>query len=315
MPLYLKKITLTFAFFLILVSISFLVTEKGLEYYYQSSYEKFNDMFSENDKSYDVLLLGSSRTHRNIDVRICDSICQLSFYNAGISGAGGYEMLTSLKGFLQSHPKPKFVILNIDAGILNIDRVFFNPNLYLMNLDNDAIYSSMELKNYPVFLYKHLPFFKFIEFNDDMRIDALRGLLGRKETIFMHYNGYLAPYEKSMPLDTLNSKVVTTVFNDTNFQYVDSIVRICRKNHINICFINSPSYTNCYKKIFSNYSTALNKINTDYCQRYNIKMLDFDTLNMNSNYDYFLDNIHLNKKGTQMYSTYLANSLKSNCFK
>ena len=130
----LLKIIFSGSFFVIICSSLYWFVELGLKKYHETSFSEYREMFSDS-LYYDVLVLGSSRSHRNIDVHICDSITNYTFYNGGISGAGGYEMLLALNGFLEVHPKPKIVLLNLDMGVLNTDRIFFNTTYYFPFLE------------------------------------------------------------------------------------------------------------------------------------------------------------------------------------
>lgn len=307
---YNKRIIASLLIFLSIVILCYLVFERGMIKYYEASYQKFDEMFDKNEY-YDVLLLGSSRTHRNIDTHICDSLSQFTFYNAGISGAGGYEMLTALNGFLFVHPRPKVVILNIDIGIVNIDRVFFNPNFYLPSLNNDAVYSSLKRKEYPVFMLKYLPPSRFIEYNDDVRIDAIRGLIGKKETPFKQYKGYLAMYENVGKFDTVFLKKEQLALVKENFKYLDSVVDICASKGIKLVFITSPVYKRFYVNKYSDYPNFINHIKNNY----KVPILFFDNSELNFNRKYFSDNIHLNKLGSELFSKDLVKSLGVNILK
>lgn len=306
------KFVLSIVFFVVVCSSLYWIAENGLKKYHGTSFDKFREMFSDNTY-HDVLLLGSSRSHRNIDVRICDSVTRYSFYNGGISGAGGYEMLLALKGYLEVHPKPKFVLLNLDWGVLNTERIFFNSSFYFPFFENRKIFEAFNNKQYPVYLFKYLPFSRFIEFNDDLRLDALKGLFNKKENEMSNNHGYLVSYEKKSHFDTLYIKQKKENYYDVNsLMYIDSIVSVCLRNKINLHFFMAPAYNNHYMKSGKNYEAVINGVKLEYCKKYNIDLIRFDSLPINYNKNYFLDNIHLNKKGSEEFSLILAKKLREN---
>lgn len=311
MTTYLKRFITVFAiFFLISIGLSKVVFN-GLFYYSNSSYQKIDEMFNNID-DYDAIIIGNSRAHRNIDVKILDSITKKHIYNGGISGAGGFEMFVSLKAFIYQHLNTKTVILNIDNGILNIDKGFFNSSLYINALDNDVIFEAFQEKKYPVLLYKYVPFSKMVEFNDDMRANALNGLRAKTSPSIGLYHGYLPMPDGTINIDTVFGQPKRLIMNEENFMYLDSIVLFCQKNNLNLNFIYSPIYDKHYYKVYSNYGTFCNKIVDNYSKKYKIPLLKFDTLYINFNKKYFWDNIHLNKLGTELFSSELAKILSKN---
>ncbi len=135
---YIIRILIVLVVTFITTSILYNLFEKG-QSTYRNNYEKYKEMFADS-KKYDVVLIGSSRTHRNFDPIICDSVTGLSFYNAGISGAGFYEIYTAFSSFFKVHsPVSKYIIYNIDDLNFKSDKKFFNPTLYFNFLDNSEI--------------------------------------------------------------------------------------------------------------------------------------------------------------------------------
>jgi hypothetical protein len=287
----------------------FYLLDKGLTKYSSNISKKFTEMFSDTS-NYDVLLLGTSRTYQNIDVKICDSITGMKFYNLGIGGAGGFEIMTALKGFLESHSPPKKVVLNVDGNMLDIHRGFHNPTFYFHSLENSAIYSAFKEKGYPVWLYKNIPFTRMFEFNDDMRNNCLRGLFFLKDEGVECYHGYLPMLEKIGKFDTIYKKVSSLGNVSENFQYIDSIVNICKINKIHIIFITSPVYNHHFSKRNIDYDVIMEEIKEEIASKQGIPMLFFDDLPLNFSYKNFADNIHLNLYGTRLFSYILANKLR-----
>ncbi|MBN8697661.1 MAG: hypothetical protein J0L87_14105 [Bacteroidetes bacterium] len=261
------------------------------------------------DEAYDVLYLGTSRTFQNIDVQICDSITGRKNYNLGMGGAGGFEILSVFKAFLQVHPTPKNVVLNFDRNILDTLRGFHNPIPYFNHLNNDEVNKTLKEKGYPVWFYKNVPFTRVVEFNDDTRNNCIRGLLGKKDSHNKGYHGFLPNYEKIGKFDTVYKTKTMIGHSKGNFRYVDSIVEICQKQGINLIFVVSPVYKKHFSKRYLDYDLIMGKVKTEYNQGKGIPILFFDTLPLNFNKSYFADNIHLNRIGTTQFSIVLSQKI------
>lgn len=304
---YRNRLIVAFLFIFGLLFIFGFFLGKGLRAYYISTYEKFGEMFVDSTK-YDVLLLGSSRVHRNVDTKICDSITGLSFYNGGISGATAFEMYSALEGYLEVHPPPKYLLLGIDLGIMVEKRKLYTPIFYLDFLNNGSIYNSLKEVDKLTPFYKLLPFLKIINMNDDLRSEAVKGLLNKRKPFDFNYKGFSRIGSR---IGRFNDKINTRdsikadIYNNT---YLSNIVSICKENHINVIFFSGPDYNHFYEKSYPNYGNLLSSIK-DFANIRNIPFLNFNNPAINSKKENFIDDIHLNEIGTKKFSISFASIL------
>lgn len=306
---YIYRISLVFSIFCLCSIFLFKLLDKGLVAYSKSTYNKFYEMFTDTSK-YDILFLGTSRTHRNIDVKICDSVLNLKTYNAGISGAGGYEIYSVAKGFLESHPSPKVIVLNIDPPIFDIKKGFFEPISYFHSLNNSKIYDALQRKDYPVILYKNIPFTRMMELNDDSKNNSIHGLSGKEDDYSNTYHGYLQMEDKVSKIDTVYKNGSVLAPHLENYQYIDSIVKLGEQKNIKFVLIIGPIYDHSYLKTYINYKDVKKIIANKYSSNPSVSIVYFDDLPLNNNRNYFFDNIHLNLSGTKTFSLILAQKLK-----
>lgn len=303
--MYFKRFIIVLLSFFLISYILFDFINKGLVLYDSNSYKKFDEMFNDTG-FYNCVIIGNSRVHRNIDVKILDSITHKKNYNGGIAGAGGYEILTSLKAFTENHPATNEVILNVDEGLLKNDKRYFNPTLYLNSFNNNQIYNSFYKNGYPVYLYKWIPFTKMLEFNDDMRKNALTGLIGNKKTIQQCYHGYLPMQEIIGKFDTLYISNEKLNISKDDFCFFDSIINFCEANNMKLSFITNPGYNKHFYKKYFNYQEFILFVSNNYCKKYNINFLILDSIPSIYNTNNFSDNIHFNVLGTKLYTKELA---------
>jgi len=276
---------------------------------YRNNYKKHKEMFVDSTK-YDVLLVGSSRAYKNIDPIICDSITELSFYNAGVAGAKFYEISMIFSAYFNTHRVvPKYIVYNLDELNFSTDKNFFNPTLYFDFLDNPEIYKGFKYKKYPVWLYKYIPFTRALEYNDDLRNNALKGLLGHVNLEDITVKGYSKmTHDNFKKLATNNPRPIKlgTYKNNTFF---NSIITFCKKNNIKLIFVISPVYDSYYKKSISNYDEVVDDFQT-FTDNNNYSFWRFDTIPVCYSKKYFADDTHLNKNGTDVFSTILAKKIK-----
>src|SRR5687767_14372588 len=101
---FLAGLVVTFAF-------TWLVS-KGHKQYFRHSVAQVEEIYNDKD-FYDIVYIGSSRTHTTINPAIVDSITGLRSYNAAVEGGNLYEFKMNFDGYLQSHPQPKMVVLTL----------------------------------------------------------------------------------------------------------------------------------------------------------------------------------------------------------
>src|SRR5437868_1512175 len=107
------KIGVTLLISLLSVFLFSFFLEKGQKKYHVHKYKRVHEIF-QGTENYEVLFIGSSRTHTTIYPKIVDSITEARSYNAGVEGGNLYEFELSLKGFLYGHQSPKLVVLTLD---------------------------------------------------------------------------------------------------------------------------------------------------------------------------------------------------------
>ncbi len=303
---YLARFFFVSLFVYVILSLGYSKVGEGYRAYVGATDDKFKHLFVDST-FYDVLLLGSSRTHRNIAPVVCDSITGISFYNAGVSGAVGFEMETVLRGYLSEHPAPKFVLLNFDLGILSNDRRLYNPIIYYNYMDNDEIYSSISAIENLAWLYKYVPFFRLLSFNDDTRYEAMGGLLGQTHRYNTDFKGFSPIPYRFTKFDVRTIRPTYLSCDIFNLPALNSIVDVCRKKGVKLIFFNSPVYNSYYSRRYSNYDSILDAADL-YCTFNEISFLRFDSLFNEYPDSFFFDDIHLNEEGSYKFSVDFADT-------
>ena len=113
----------TFIYLLLIVCLGNIV-DKGLRKSKYSFYAVWNDIYGGKVNS-DMIFMGNSRTYVMLSPKIFDSVLGFNTYNLGMNGWGFGMEYTRFKIYLQHNPKPKYILQNVDIGVLG-DR----PDLY-----------------------------------------------------------------------------------------------------------------------------------------------------------------------------------------
>ncbi len=295
----------------ILCEVSFKFMEKGLLKYNNHSTVRLTEILEKNTY-YDIVFIGSSRTHTTINPKFIDSICEVSSYNAGIDGGNLFEFKMTYEAFLQNHPSPKLLVLTLDLSSFNLQRKFFNYTQYFPFLNNEIIDSALSNNGHNTRLQKIFPFLGITDFDDYSRGNAIKGLISKGQTQIaegeFQYKGYLSNTQKFIsPKDTPTT--VTAIEVDQNaVKDLEDILKICERNNTELIFTYAPEYNFELQKHTSNSKEILEMI-SEIANKNNIEYLRHDSLEICQNLKLFANVGHVNTKGSEEYSKILAKKL------
>ena len=96
-----KRILIAALLILVICQASFLLYKRGIDRYNYYEKNKLDELLNK-QTDYDVLFVGSSKTHFDINPAIVDSVCKLSSYNAGMEGGNLFEFNMIVQAYLQN---------------------------------------------------------------------------------------------------------------------------------------------------------------------------------------------------------------------
>ena len=297
----------------IFCEISFRFIKRGLLKYNNHSTARLTEILEKNTH-YDILFIGSSRTHTTINPKLIDSICKVSSYNAGIDGGNLFEFRMTYEAFLQNHPSPKLLVLTIDLSSFNLQRKFFNYTQYFPFLNNKIVDSALSHNGHNTLPQKIIPFLGITDFDDYSRGNAIKGLTGKGGTRIggdCQYKGYLSNTDKSISLKDTSKTTFQIAVSGEAIKDLEHILEICKKNNTKIIFTYAPEFNFELQKHTSNSKQILAMI-SQIAKENNLKYLRHDSLNICRNPKLFASVGHVNTKGAEEYSKILAKQLLKN---
>lgn len=294
--------------------LSFLFLRKGLNQFYIHKTSRLTDLFLK-DHPYDVLFIGSSRTHNSINPRIIDSICNVNSYNAGIEGGNLFEFTMTLEAYLSNHRQtPKLIVLTLDLASFDLKRKLYDPIQYYPFLNNKIVSQTLAENIHPVSYFKVFPFLELADYDDYTRTNCIKGNLNKTEILpgDFEYKGYLSNTENHIDTTIYKENLNTTTENIEKeaVKKLDGLILLCKKLNIQLIFTYAPEYKRGLQKAITNSDDILSYIKTIASEN-DIIFLRHDTLRLCQNPLLFSNPGHLNKRGAELYSVILANELKA----
>ena len=266
-------------------------------------YDKLNTVFIKHN-NYNAIIIGSSRAESHYNSKILDSITKLNSYNIGISGAILPIVLTSLQCYLANSTPPRYVIMNIDFQTFesNKDTIYNFPR-YFPYLGEKTLYNRLSKLDKRFSFFKWIPFYSLPFFNDSYLDAAFRGYLGLESKFDCDYiKGYVSPkttWSTERMENTIYNPCALILEKDFSI-HLDSIINMCKQKNIALVFVASPSYDKQNKSIIN--FEELKVYLKSKSQANAIPFFDYTSGELCDNKEYFADPMHLNKKGSTLFS-------------
>jgi hypothetical protein len=269
--------------------------------------KKINWMLQMKDACYDFAILGSSRAYHSVDITTMQqSLDGKTGINLGMDGSPFDESFMTLQCFLE-HNTIKHILLEVDIEGLD-DSTFIPLRICdsLIYLNRPAVFDVVKERfGIRAYVWRYVPFFKNAEFNDHLGLAS--------------FMCALIPDFLSRDFDTTGTNLIDRSFQEqvlrihetralridpVREKYLNKILELAKTKNIPVSLFMAPYYSKIYKKqlnrdeVIAYYQTI--------AKRYAVPFIIYDDPRICDNYDYFVDLVHLNKKGTIEFSKELS---------
>jgi hypothetical protein len=274
--------------------------------------QRLSEIF-ENTTPYDILFIGSSRTHRSVYPKIIDSICGVSSFNAGIEAGAIPDFKLMLDGYLIHHPPPAILVLTIDLPSFSTGIKIQKYPQYYPFLNNKGVLNNILASGYGVYLTKLFPFLSITDQDDYTKEMIIQVVRGRDATDLsagdFEYKGFISNGDAYIKKPELEKVIKRMNINSESVRYLHAMINECKEKNIKIIFTYAPEYDFHLQKTRTNTDSVFRLI-YQIARQNNIPVLRDDSLSICQSPQYFANNGHLNKQGAIVYSAILAEEMK-----
>ncbi|HSZ71447.1 MAG TPA: hypothetical protein VK750_02145 [Cytophagaceae bacterium] len=284
----------------------FLIADHQLEKYNVHKKERLDEIIL-GHLPFDVLFLGSSKTHTGINPYYVDSVAGCNSYNLGIEGGRINEFKIIWDAYLQNHPKPKLLILSVNLFEFDLRRGFFNHTQYFPYLENNVISKGLDEYGHRTSLHRFLPFLRMSDYDDYTRNNCIKGMMHQTEIDAgnFQYKGFLSNGKKtihsSLQLPPKEDAVVST----GSVELLKEMIEACKKDSIKVLLVYLPEYKHLIRNNTPNAEAVLKRFQ-EISDTYQVKFLRHDALELCQDTKLFANAGHLNTAGSIVYSKYLG---------
>lgn len=263
-------------------------------------YKHWNDIFF-NKLCNDVVINGSSRAWVQYNPAILDSILHIDSYNLGIDGSPINRQIIKYNTYcrVQNHT-PHYLIQNID--FMTIESCFgyqkeqFSPYFHY---DKVLIKEVDKYENFN-FFEKYLPLYRYHGLN-------LSNIFNKDENIlYKGFHGYDKVWDGRV---YNNQKSIKYYQNPESLKLFVDFLSNVKSHGTKIIFVYAPIYIGATNKIEN--LEGLYKMFDTIAIKYDIPILDYNYDSICYDTSCFYNAMHLNKKGSELFSIKLAHDIDS----
>ena len=286
------------------------VVDEGLRKSRHFYYSEWSDLFPGKINA-DVLVLGSSRAWVQVSPKILDSILHLNTYNLGMDGASFNMQYERFKLYLRYNKKPKYIIQEVGyTSTLVKNNSLSGPQQFLPYLYDTAVWRITQMSNTPFTLAdRYFPMYKY---NNEFPLvaEGIRSYFG-KGVAPVKYKGYQG-MERVWDSSFHDFKVANPVgcaytIDPKALAQLTEYFDFCKANGIKVIMVYPPAYIESLYYI-SNQQEILDVYNK-FAAQYHIPFYNYMYDSLDYSHDNFYNSQHLNKRGSEIFTTDLAQKM------
>lgn len=255
-------------------------------YLNSKSRDKVSDVFKSKARSYDVVILGSSRANNHFVTRIFEKN-GLKTFNYGMSGGHLYEASLLLKLMIERNYEIKTLILEADLNLSNDKQsegvaAKFLPYIHR----SEIIKNHFEQESNFNELY-YIPFYRYLKFDSKIGSRELFNTIIQKKTVATDNGGYYALGVNKK--GNMKNNIVSLNPLKRN-KYYEEIKQLCKANNIHFIPIMTPM---CENVVGMNY---FEKVKSAYPEIHNYENVVIEN-------KYFSSCGHMNDNGAKKFTS------------
>lgn len=299
MKRFIKRTLFFFIVSFVLALIPDLIITYKVKHFAYNDYSVWDKILS-GTMNNDLLIIGSSRAFHHYNPIIIDSILNTNSYNLGRDGKNLDISIFIYNLFVKHNPKPKMVLCDFYYGSMNKSNLYAREQFYPY-LFNKDIFNNIKENQQLSLTDKYIPLIKY----KGILKDVIKHSLIRDTT----YKGY---YGCDNSYNINNENIPNTIHyahDPTILLMIEKWLQQCKEDSVKVIFVHSPIYIEANNKIED--TAAMWTMYRNLANKYIIPILDYSHDSICFDTSYFYGAMHLNRKGSELFSQRLAYDLES----
>jgi hypothetical protein len=260
----------------------------------------------------EIIITGSSRAAFHYDPRTLQAITGRTAFNLGRNGSQTDVQVAVLKAYLEHNQKPDLVIHNLDAYSFVTTREVYDLPKYIPYLSDQELYGSLRKINPQLWKSRYLPLYGYVV--EDMNFSWTLGVKGffgwsPREDSFLGFSPRSKKWtDEFQRYKAENPNGVRFEIEPEGVRVLEELVRVCRRNGIQLVFVYSPEYAE-MQSLTKNRQEIFARFH-ELARRFDVPLWDYSAWKYVADQNYFYNSQHLNANGAAIFSADVAERLK-----
>lgn len=309
-----KRFAFKFIYFLFPLVILMFIADYYISKKIKTSHENpgeievWNDIYN-GEINANIAIYGSSRAWVHINPTILEDSLNTKAYNFGMDGQNFWLQYLRNIEYLKYNKPPKVIILSVDVFSLAKGKNLYQLNQFLpyMLWNNNikrftSSYNGFSFEDY------YLPLIRYY--------GSLRGSNSviksfSNDSLYRNkgYRGMEKKWNNDFKKAKLNKKHISINIDLNTISLFNQFLLECKTNKITVILTYTPEYIEGQNYVKNR--KEIIKIYNNFSNKYNLLFLDYSDDNLCLQKKYFYNALHLNKKGSEIFTSKLAHDLKS----
>lgn len=296
MKRFIKNLFFVIAILLIALTVCDMALCRRIQQSSQREYQSWNAIM-QGEASSDVIIMGSSRAWAQFSPQILDSLLGISCYNIGIDGSSINRQIDKYSMYRRYNKKPKIILQNIDFWTIDITNGYEKHQYFPYFWNSD--FRRVVFKNESFTLAeKIIPLYRFSHY-------GIKNLFKEPRKLSRGYFGNEDSWDGTA-LKSIDSIVFSPNSEASNM--FEEYLSNAQDEDIQVVLVYAPVYAEATSKITN--MAEMYQYYSEIAKKYGAKIIDFNFNHICNDTIFFYNATHLNKKGSELFSMELVDSLK-----
>lgn len=285
---------------------------KGLRAIKDNAYYDIN-LLMQGEIREDIVAFGSSRIKGGINPKVMDSITKMTSRVVGLDGADCYTQEALWKPFLEKlNYRPKALVQTMGSlDILSRRAGIYDKKVFIPYLKNPYVYSSLLPLEPDLWKDRDIPLYKY-RGNYYYFLQGVLAFFGMNFDKYTRYKGYLgvernwdstwSPFTGSM--EGYKYSI------DEGMDLLREEIELCRQKKVPFVLVFTPEQQK-IKNFVPERTQLIQALKVLQKNNKDILYLDYSNWEHSADTTLFLDRFHLNKKGSDLFTSQLSKDMDS----
>ena len=297
------------AIIMLLAFVADCIISKGLKLTERSHFYSMNVLMNQKMDA-DVVVLGNSRAVCSYNPYILDTVLGVNSRNFGVSAQPFGVSYLRWQLYHRNNKNPKLLIVNADFRELRMVSRGFEKEQYYPYMKDTLVKPYLDLYGF-TWAEKHIPMYRYRGDYKLMAIGIGEVLHIRHDRKGNYYKGFANENMKwdGRNLDyVLRKNKIKGECEPKAVELLEHFLQETKDEGIPVVLVYAPLY----KRLKDNLKQeATMAVYRDLSRKYAVPLLDFSEMEFSSDSSFFMNGHHVNRKGANVFSYKLAQSIDS----